>query len=301
MIKLMMHFLLLLLLLVGPTSTLIAQQTLTQFPEVIQVSEDPDGELSSNKAVRNVTSPIVNAPEAGNNNIIIPINQQAISKRPNIITQAAAITLMSLLPYLVILLTSFLKIIVVLSLLRNAIGVQQSPPNQVLNGLALILSVYVMFPTGLAMYNEGKDLIDNKAPSELVSAETTGFILEFVDRTKAPLKKFLENNTSAQHLQSFYKIAYKVLPESTKASLTQTDFLILIPSYITSQLKDAYQIGVLIYLPFFVIDLVVSNILLAMGMMMLSPLTIALPLKLLLLVMLDGWTLLIQGLVLSFK
>ena len=92
-----------------------------------------------------------------------------------------------------------------------------------------------------------------------------------------------------------------MLPPEEKGSINQTDFLIVIPSYITSQLKDAYEIGVLIYLPFFVIDLVVSNILLAMGMMMLSPLTISLPLKLLLLVMIDGWTVLVQGLVLTFR
>jgi type III secretion protein R len=102
-------------------------------------------------------------------------------------------------------------------------------------------------------------------------------------------------------VQSFYTLAYKIFPEPYKTQLKSNDFIILIPSFITSQLKTAFEIGVLIYLPFFVIDLVVSNILLAMGMMMLSPLTIALPIKLLLLVMVDGWTVLIQGLALSFR
>jgi type III secretion protein R len=104
-----------------------------------------------------------------------------------------------------------------------------------------------------------------------------------------------------KHITGFYQLAYRSFPEDYRTSLKPTDFIVLIPSFITSQLKAAFEIGVLIYLPFFVIDLVTSNILLAMGMMMLSPLTIALPLKLLLLVMVDGWTLIIQGLVLSFR
>lgn len=102
-------------------------------------------------------------------------------------------------------------------------------------------------------------------------------------------------------MNGFYQLAYRSYPEEFRKDLKPTDFIVLVPSFITSQLKAAFEIGVLIYLPFFVIDLVTSNILLAMGMMMLSPLTIALPLKLLLIVMVDGWTLIIQGLVLSFR
>ena len=117
---------------------------------------------------------------------------------------------------------------------------------------------------------------------------------------KEPLREFLQRNTIGKHLNSFYGLAYKSFPDEFRQTLKANDFIVLVPAFITSQLKSAFEIGVLIYLPFFVIDLVTSNILLAMGMMMLSPLTIALPLKLLLLVMVDGWTLLIQGLVLTF-
>lgn len=223
------------------------------------------------------------------------------NKSPSMVTQAVAITFISLLPYLVILLTAFIKITVVLSLLRNALGTQQSPPNQVINGLAIILSIYVMFPTGMAMYNAGKDAIHNKPPTELFSGETSLYVIEVVSKTKEPLRDFLKRNTSAAHMKSFAALAAKVFPVELRADVQPTDFLILVPAYITSQLKDAYEIGVLIYLPFFVIDLVTSNILLAMGMMMLSPMTISLPLKLLLLVMLDGWTVLVQGLVLTFR
>ncbi len=220
---------------------------------------------------------------------------------PSIVTRMAVLAGVALLPFIVMLLTSFIKIIVVLSLLRNALGVQQTPPNQVLTGIALLLTVYVMFPTGVLMYNASKEVIDKNPPKEMFSDEAAAYVIAITDKAKEPLRAFLLRNTQPKHLKSFYQIAYRTFPDPYKSSLKANDFLILIPSFITSQLKSAFEIGVLIYLPFFVIDLVVSNILLAMGMMMLSPLTIALPIKLLLLVMIDGWTILLQGLVLTFK
>lgn len=220
---------------------------------------------------------------------------------PNVLTQLSLLAGLAVLPYAIMLLTSFMKIVIVLSLLRNALGVQQSPPNQVLNGIALLMTVYVMFPTGLAMYNSGQEYMKNKMPPTLFSEQGAQFIVEIVDVTKEPMRDFLQRNAMGKHITSFYQLAYRSFPEPYQTSLKPTDFIILIPAFITSQLKAAFEIGVLVYLPFFVIDLVVSNILLAMGMMMLSPLTIALPLKLLLLVMVDGWTLIIQGLVLTFR
>jgi type III secretion protein R len=220
---------------------------------------------------------------------------------PSMVTKLAVLAGLALLPFAVMLLTSFMKIVVVLSLLRQALGVQQTPPNQVLNGIALLITIYVMFPVGLAMYQASQDVIAKQAPAGVFSPEAAPFILNVVDKAKEPLKDFLNRNCSAKHVTSFYKLAYRMFPEPYKTELKPTDFIILIPSFITSQLKTSFEIGVLIYLPFFVIDLVVSNILLAMGMMMLSPLTIALPIKLLLLVLVDGWTVLIQGLALSFR
>lgn len=219
---------------------------------------------------------------------------------PSVLTKMAILAGLSILPFAIMLLTSFVKMVVVLALLRNALGVQQSPPNQVLNGIALLMTIYVMFPTGLAMYNASKPVLDN-SPTELFSNASADYIMKIVDASKEPLREFLIRNTYQKNLNGFYRIAYRLFPEPFKSSLEQKDFIVVIPAYITSQLKSAFQIGVLIYLPFFVIDLVTSNILLAMGMMMLSPLTIALPIKLLLLVMVDGWTLLIQGLTLTFK
>lgn len=220
---------------------------------------------------------------------------------PKLMTQLAVLAGLAILPFAVMLLTSYIKMVVVLSLLRNALGVQQTPPNQVLNGIALLLTIYVMFPTGLAMYKAAGEYIEQNAPTELISGPTATYIINVVDKAKEPLRLFLQKNAAGKHITGFYQLAYSSFPEEFKPSLKATDFIVLVPAFITSQLKTAFEIGVLIYLPFFVIDLVTSNILLAMGMMMLSPLTIALPLKLLLLVMVDGWTLIIQGLVLSFR
>jgi type III secretion protein R len=224
-----------------------------------------------------------------------------MSANPHMITKMAVLAGLSLLPFAIMLLTSFVKIIIVLSLLRNALGVQQTPPNQVLNGIALMMTVYVMFPTGLAMYNASQDVINRQNPQEMFSSQNAAYVVEVITKAKEPLRDFLQRNTLGKHTVSFYQLAQRTFPEPYKTQLRQNDFIVLIPSFITSQLKTAFEIGVLIYLPFFVIDLVVSNILLAMGMMMLSPLTIALPIKLLLLVMVDGWTVLVQGLAMTFR
>ncbi|MCI5051519.1 MAG: type III secretion system export apparatus subunit SctR [Simkaniaceae bacterium] len=221
--------------------------------------------------------------------------------QPNITTKVTVLAALSLLPFAVMLLTSFLKTVIVLSLVRNAIGVQQSPPNQALTGIAILMAVYVMFPVGLKMYEEARSYIHDKPPEVLFSGESAYYILNTINYAKEPLREFLIKNTIQKHMKYFYSLAYQKFPEPYRSKLNMKDFIIVVPAYITTQIKSAFEVGVLIYLPFFVIDLVVSNILLAMGMMMLSPLTIALPLKLLLLVMVDGWTLIIQGLVLSYK
>jgi type III secretion protein R len=228
-------------------------------------------------------------------------DQTTLEGSPPIVVKIATLALLALLPFAIMLMTSFLKIVIVFSLLRNAIGVQQSPPNQALNGMALLMSIYVMFPTGVAMYDQAKTYIQSQNPSTLFSEESAYFVVNVLDQAKEPLKDFLKRNTSVKNSRYFYQLAVKKFPEAYKQNLSMDDFIIIVPSFITSQIKAAFEVGVLIYLPFFVIDLVTSNILLAMGMMMLSPLTIALPLKLLLIVMIDGWTLIVQGLVLSFR
>jgi type III secretion protein R len=230
----------------------------------------------------------------------LPSVEQSVPP-PTILEELTAITAFALLPFAIMLLTSYIKIVIVLSLLRNALGIQQSPPNQVISGIALLMTIYVMFPTAVAMYNAGENHIKDKAPTNLFSAESAQYMVDVINVTKEPMREFLQRNTTAKHMGGFYQLAQRSIPKEFQGGLKPNDFIILIPAFITSQLKAAFEIGVLIYLPFFVVDLVTSNILLAMGMMMLSPLTIALPLKLLLIVMVDGWTLIIQGLVLSFR
>lgn len=223
-------------------------------------------------------------------------------KRPSLITQATALTLLSLLPFIVMILSSFLKIVIVLSLLRSALGVQQAPPNQIINGVAFMLSLFVMYPTVMKMYDAAQNTIQRtKAPDSLIAPDSSAYIMAVADEAKEPLREFLKRNSLAKHQALFYGMALRTLPEQHREEVKPDDFMIVVPAYITSQLKDAFEIGVLIYIPFFVIDLVTSNVLLAMGMMMLSPVTISMPLKLFLLVMLDGWTLLIDGLVNTFK
>lgn len=219
---------------------------------------------------------------------------------PNLATQAAILIFIALLPFFVMLLTSFLKMVITLALLRSALGVQQTPPNQVINGIALILSIYVMYPTGLEMYHRAKYILDKELPKQLFSANSAAVAVAVIDEAKEPLREFLIRNSNKKHLDGFYKIAEKTFPEEAAKTLKTTDLVVVVPAFITTQIRAAFEIGVLIYLPFFVIDLVTSNILLAMQMMMLSPLSISLPLKLLLVVMIDGWTILVQGLVLSF-
>lgn len=244
---------------------------------------------------------------------LTPAQQQALNapgnltqfdnfKKPSLITQATALTLLSLLPFIVMILSSFLKIVIVLSLLRSALGVQQAPPNQVINGVAFMLSLFVMYPTVMKMYDAAQNTIaKTKAPDSLIAPDSSAYIMAVANDAKEPLREFLKRNSLAKHQALFYSMSLKTLPEEHREEVKPDDFMIVVPAYITSQLKDAFEIGVLIYIPFFVIDLVTSNVLLAMGMMMLSPVTISMPLKLFLLVMLDGWTLLIDGLVNTFK
>jgi type III secretion protein R len=209
-------------------------------------------------------------------------------------TALITVILLALAPFVAVMVTSFTKIIVVLSLLRNALGLQQSPPNVVLNGLALILTIYVMYPTGQRMAAA-------VTVSEIsTSPQNGGDMLAIANAAKEPLRDFLSKHTPARERAFFFKTSQKILPEASRADLTNQDFIIIVPAFTVSELSKAFQIGFLIFLPFLVIDLVISNILMAMGMMMLSPTTVSLPFKLLLFVLVDGWVKLAHGLVLSY-
>ncbi|MEC4720721.1 type III secretion system export apparatus subunit SctR [Noviherbaspirillum sp. CPCC 100848] len=209
------------------------------------------------------------------------------------ISLGVVLALMALVPLLVMVTTSFLKIAVVMSLLRNALGIQQIPPNLALYALALILSVYIMAPVGMRMYQTVlvAPAASNQSVAGLVSNLQTGV---------EPLRKFMDRNSRPEQKEFFYKTARKLWGAEMAADLKREDMIVLMPAFMTSELMAAFQIGFLIYLPFIIIDLIVSNILLAMGMMMVSPVTISLPLKLFLFVMVNGWSQLIQGLVYSY-
>ena len=202
------------------------------------------------------------------------------------------VVLLSLAPFVAVMVTSFTKIVVVLSLLRNALGVQQVPPNLVLNGLALILTIYVMYPVGQAMSRNVSDLSD--------ITSSTDSMLAAADSAKEPLREFLIRHASPREREFFLNTIKKMVDEGERTELTAEDFIVIIPAFTVSELTAAFQMGFLIFLPFIVVDLVISNILLSMGMMMLSPTIVSLPFKLLLFVLIEGWAKLAHGLVLSY-
>jgi type III secretion protein R len=199
---------------------------------------------------------------------------------------------MAMVPFIVVMVTSFAKIVIVLFLIRNALGIQQIPPNIVLHGIAIVLTVYIMMPVTSQMYNA------LNVPE--LDLRDTGQWADIAERGREPLRDFLVRFTNETERAFFLRATEQIWPPEARENLTSRDLVILIPAFTVSELTKAFEIGFLLYLPFIAIDLIVSNILLAMGMMMVSPLTISLPFKLFLFVVVDGWTRLIHGLVLSY-
>lgn len=200
---------------------------------------------------------------------------------------------LSITPFLIVMATSFAKLVIVFSLIRNALGIQQIPPNMALNGLAFILTIYIMMPVVIASY-------DIVVKEDLNFNDKEAVVKTFKDASQ-PYRSFLFRHSNPREREFFVETARDLWGEEHTEHMTENNLLILLPSFTVSELTTAFEIGFLIYLPFIVIDLIISNILLAMGMMMVSPMTISLPFKLLLFVFLDGWTYLIHGLVLSYQ
>ena len=205
---------------------------------------------------------------------------------------AFVLALLALVPVMLIVTTSFLKIAVVLAIVRNALGIQQVPPNMVLYALALILSMFIMAPVGNTMW-----MAMEAQPGDL---STVDGLMDAIQVGADPLRSFLVAHSGVEHRGFFLHTAQRLWGPEMSARLNEQNLLVLIPAFLVSELTEAFRIGFLLYLPFVIIDLVVSNILLAMGMMMVSPMTISLPFKLFLFVLVDGWSRLIQGLVLSY-
>ena len=207
------------------------------------------------------------------------------------IALTGVLALLSLIPIIVTTMTSFLKISIVLSIVRNALGVQQIPPNMAIYGLALMLTAYVMAPVGNEMANAvSVDDMNNDVRALITQGR----------RAAEPLRRFLVANSKPEQREFFLSTAQRMWPAKAAAGAKEDDFYIVTPAFLVSEMTSAFEIGFLLFLPFIVIDLVVSNILMAMGMMMVSPVTISLPLKLFLFVMIDGWSRLLHGLVQTY-
>ena len=225
---------------------------------------------------------------------------------------------LSLVAFVAMIATSYLKLVVVMSLIRNALGIQSIPPNMVINALAMILTFYIMAPVCQSSWDiikaerqaqqEHRQAVQAAAPGNAaVPAQQgmpplTSLETDMVKKAAEPFRAWLLRQSGERERAFFVNTAARLWAKDgeDEAEVNPESFFILIPSFCVGELTKAFQIGFLVYLPFIAIDIIVSNILLAMGMMMVSPVTISLPFKLLLFVMVDGWSLLIQGLVRSY-
>jgi flagellar biosynthetic protein FliP len=199
------------------------------------------------------------------------------------------LTMISIAPFLLLMMTCFTRIIIVFSFLRNAIGLQQSPPNQVLIGLALFITFFIMQPvltevndTAFQPYNNGTIQME-----------------EFIDRASVPMKEFMLKQTTPKEVELFKGLSQD--PQIAKLEAQDLPLHVVVPAFMTSELKRAFLIGFLLFIPFLIIDMIVASTLMSMGMIMLPPVMISLPFKLMLFVVVDGWGLLIKTLVMTYN
>ncbi len=207
----------------------------------------------------------------------------------DVVKMIIILTMISVAPFILLMMTCFTRIIIVLSFLRNALGLQQTPPNQVLVGLALFITFFIMQPvlhqvneTALIPYNDG--LIETQ---------------EFLDRASVPMKEFMLKQTTTGEVELFKNLSQNEDVQNLEAA--DLPLHIVVPAFITSELKRAFLIGFLLFIPFLLIDMIVSSTLMSMGMIMLPPVMISLPFKLMLFVVVDGWGLLIKTLVMTYN
>jgi flagellar biosynthesis protein FliP len=216
----------------------------------------------------------------------LSVNMGEGSVTGRVVQMILLITVLSVAPSILLCVTSFTRMVVVLSLLRSALGTQQSPPNSVLISLAMFLSLFVMQPTFEAAYREGvKPLMEEQI------TETEAF-----ERSAAPFRTFMLKHTRPDDLKLFFKLSKKP-PTPTAA---ETPLTVITPAFMISELRRAFEVGFLLFIPFLIIDIAVSAILMSMGMMMLPPVVISLPFKLIFFVLVDGWHLVAESLVRSY-
>lgn len=205
--------------------------------------------------------------------------------------------LLGLAPFAAILVTSYVKLVVVFALVRNGLGVQQVPPNLVLNGLAVILSIYIMAPVVVQVTEE----LERRQSQAGPSAWRTQELVAALTQAREPLRDFLLKHGHERERKFFARTAARIWPPEIAQKVDERHFLIVIPAFTLSELTAAFQIGFVVYLCFIGVDLIVANILLALGMSMVSPTVIAVPFKLLLFTALNGWSTLVHNLVLSYR
>lgn len=211
----------------------------------------------------------------------------------NQLQMMGVLAVLALVPFAIMMLTSFSKIVVVLSIVRSALGTQQAPPTMVLTGLAAVLSATIMAPTFEAMWGQGR-----ARWSEGGDAVT---MLSHAGEVLQPLKAFLLKHGSAEERARFVDMARELRPVEEADRVSDEDLTVVVPAFVLTELKEAFIIGFLVFLPFLVLDMLLANVLLALGMQTLSPSQVSLPFKILLFVAVDGWALLSRGLVLGYR
>lgn len=214
---------------------------------------------------------------------------------PNPILLIGLLGMMSLAPFLAVLVSSFLKIVIVLHIVRSALGLQQSPPNLAINGIAIILSMFIMAPVASGVYERFES--HNVTVTDIQNPALKAALADSI----VPVKEFLKRHSSEKERAFFSQAAQKLWPEDYAKSATEDHLLVLTTAFLVSELTSAFEIGFLLYLPFVVIDLIVANILISMGMIMVAPIMISLPFKVLLFVLIDGWSKLTHGLVMTYQ
>lgn len=222
-----------------------------------------------------------------------PVELSGQSFASNQLGMMALLTVLALVPFAIVMLTSFSKIIVVLSIVRSALGTQQAPPTMVLTGLAAVLSAHIMTPTLERTWAAARDVSVATVTVEQVSVQAPSLL--------APMKAFLLKHGALEERTRFVDLARELRPEGEASSVSETDWAVVVPAFVVTELKEAFQLGFLMFLPFLVLDMVVANVLLALGMQSLSPSQVSLPFKLLLFVAVDGWALLSRGLILGYR
>lgn len=211
----------------------------------------------------------------------------------NLIALAAILAAMSLLPLFLMVCTAFLKVVVVLMIVRSALGVQQVPPNMVIYSIALVATIFIMAPVGYEVVHNFED-----NPLDFINTDRLkNGLLENLE----PIKLFMVRNADPDMVVHLVDVTLRIWPSELSAHVGHNDLVIIIPAFMLSELQRGFEIGFLVYIPFIVIDLIVSNLLLALGMQMVSPMTISLPLKILLFVMISGWTHLLDSLFYSYQ